>query len=235
VIYTEHSPTADCNVTDRKSEDKKREARHLGLSPFDYLFPAMQTNPAYELLRQFASPVVAITSRSGDRPNGMISDSAIRASISPNTPRLGVYIHKWHLSHDMIWHSGRLCIHLLNQTNLPLVYQLGFHSGREHPEKLTPVPRRDGTLGLPVITTAHAAFELEVVNTMDVGYATHFLGDVRAFHPLVPGEILTAPWLRANLPPEWQDAFAENYRKAQAYIDSHSAIEPRTWSGPAGS
>ncbi len=195
----------------------------------------MQTNPTYELLRQFASPVVAITSAWRGRTNGMISDSAIRASISPNVPRLAVYIHKWHLSHEMIWHSGRLCIHLLNQANLELVHQLGFISGRDRPDKLSAIPHREGTLGLPVLDGTHAAFELDVVNTMDVGYATHFLGDVKAFHQLTRGDIMTAPWFRANLPPEWQPAWRENYQKSQAYIDTHSAIEPRHWTGPARS
>jgi flavin reductase (DIM6/NTAB) family NADH-FMN oxidoreductase RutF len=203
--------------------------------PTPYLSRSMQTNPAYELLRQFASPVVAITSSWNGRTNGMISDSAIRASISPNVPRLGVYIHKWHLSHEMIWHSGRLCIHLLNQANLELVHQLGFVSGRDHPDKLSAIPRQVGTLGLPVLDGTHAAFELEVVNTMDVGYATHFLGDVKGVHQLTRGDIMTAPWFRANLPEAWQPAWRENYRKSQAYIDTHSAIEPRHWTGPARS
>jgi flavin reductase (DIM6/NTAB) family NADH-FMN oxidoreductase RutF len=193
----------------------------------------VNTNPAYELLRQFASPVVAVTSRWQDRVNGMISDSAIRASISPAVPRLAVYIHKWHLSHEMIWNSGRLCIHLLNQSNLELVHRLGFVSGRDQPDKLSGIPRREGTAGLPILDGTHAAFELEVVNTMDVGYATHFLGDVKGFHQLTRGDIMTAPWFRANLPEAWQPAWRENYQRSQAYIDAHSAIEPRYWTGPA--
>jgi flavin reductase (DIM6/NTAB) family NADH-FMN oxidoreductase RutF len=68
----------------------------------------MKTDPAYELLREFASPVVAITSAWGGRTNGMISDSAVRASISPKVPRLAVQVHKWHLSHEFIWQSGLL-------------------------------------------------------------------------------------------------------------------------------
>ncbi len=194
----------------------------------------MDTNPTYELLRHFASPVIAITSAWQGRTNGMISDSAVRASISPSVPRLSVYIHKWHLSHELIWNSGRLCIHLLNQENLELVHQLGFVSGRDR-DKLADLPHHAGVTGLPVLEGTHAAFELEVVNTMDTGYATHFLGDVKASERLVAGTMMTAPWFRANLPEAWQPAWRENYRKAQAYIDAHAAIEPRTWTGPARS
>ena len=43
----------------------------------------MLTDSAYELLRLLASPVVAVTSALGGCRNGMILDSAVRASISP--------------------------------------------------------------------------------------------------------------------------------------------------------
>src|SRR5690606_17855419 len=126
----------------------------------------MKTDAAYELLRQFASPTAAITSSWQGKRNGMISDSVVRASISPSVPRLSVYIHKWHLSHDLIWQSGLFCIHLLHRGQLDLVYNLGFSSGRER-DKLAEVPHRLGQLGLPVIEDRVAAFELRVINTMD--------------------------------------------------------------------
>jgi len=192
----------------------------------------MKTDAAYELLRQFASPVVAITSSWKGRTNGMISDSAVRASISPNVPRLSVYIHKWHFSHDLIWQSGRFAIHLLHRGQLELVHQLGFVSGRER-DKLTGIPHFTGKLGLPIFEARVAAFELRVLNTMDTGYATHFLGHVEAVHPGEEAEILTAPWFRANMPAEWTEEWLANYRKAQRFIEEHTAIEDRRWTGPA--
>ncbi len=194
----------------------------------------MKTDAAYELLRQFASPIVAITSAWQGRTNGMISDSAVRASIAPSVPRLSVYIHKWHFSHDLIWNSGRLCIHLLHHGQLDLVHQLGFSSGRER-DKLASIPHRPGQLGLPVLEDRVAAFEMRVINTMDAGYATHFLGHVDAVHPGKEAEILTPPWFRANMPPAWQEEWLANYRKAQDVIEQHAAIEDRRWTGPARS
>jgi flavin reductase (DIM6/NTAB) family NADH-FMN oxidoreductase RutF len=194
----------------------------------------MRTDITYELLRQFASPVVAVTCSWRGRTNGMVSDSAMRASISPNVPRLSVYIHKWHFSHDLIWHSGKLCIHLLHTGQLDLVHRLGFVSGRDQ-DKLAEIPHRLGETGLPVLEDCYAAFEMRVINTMDAGYATHFLGHVDATHPGAPGtEILTAAWLRANLPAAWQPEWLENYRRAQDEIEKHSAIQDRRWTGPAG-
>ncbi len=193
----------------------------------------MQTDAGYELLRQFASPVVAITSRYLDRTNGMISDSAVRASISPKVPRLSVYIHKWHFSHDLIWNSGKLCIHLLHRGQMDLVHQLGFVSGRTK-DKLVEIPHLAGSTGLPVLRDRYAAFELRVINTMDAGYATHFLGHVEAVHLGGGGELLTAPWFRENIPAAWQEAWLANYRVAQDEIEQHSEIVDRRWTGPRG-
>jgi flavin reductase (DIM6/NTAB) family NADH-FMN oxidoreductase RutF len=191
----------------------------------------MNTDAAYELLRQLASPVVAITSNWRGRLNGMISDSAVRASISPRVPRLSVYIHKWHFSHELIWRSGRFTMHLLHQGQLELVHQLGFVSGRDQ-DKMTSIRHRPGAGGVPVLAECFAAFECQVINTMDTGYATHFLADVTATHKGSGSEILTASWLRQNLPAEWRDAFLANYRHAQEYIDGHAAIQDIRWSGP---
>lgn len=192
----------------------------------------MKTDATYELLRQFASPVVAITSRWEGRSNGMISDSVVRASISPNVPRLSVYIHKWHFSHDLIWKSGRLAIHLLDRSQLDLIHQLGFTSGRDG-DKMASVPHRLGETGMPLLTDCYAAFELRVINTMDAGYATHFLGHVDASHRGPGTEILTAHWFRANIPPAWQTEWLANYRKSQEVIEANTAIQDRHWTGPA--
>ena len=191
----------------------------------------MKTDDTYELLRQFASPVVAVTSAWRGRTNGMISDGAMRASISPNVPRLSVYIHKWHFSHDLIWNSGRLCIHLLHTGQMDLVHRLGFVSGRDE-DKLARVPHREGETGVPVLEDCYAAFELRVINTMDAGYATHFLGHVDASRRGPGTELLTAPWFRAHIPESWQPEWLANYRRAQDEIEKHSAIQDRHWTGP---
>ena len=190
----------------------------------------MQTDATYELIRQFASPVVAITSSWRGRANGMISDSAVRASISPRVPRLSVSIHKWHLSHEYIWRSGLFGLHLLHQDQFQLVHRLGFVSGRDR-DKLAGLPQQRGTTGLPVLEDCYAAFELRVINTMDAGYATHFLGDVVASHPGRSGEgaILTAEHFRTHMPEAWREEWLANYQKAQEEIERNAAVRDVRW------
>jgi flavin reductase (DIM6/NTAB) family NADH-FMN oxidoreductase RutF len=190
----------------------------------------METDSTYELIRQFASPVVAITSAWDGRTNGMISDSAVRASISPRVPRLSVYIHKWHFSHDLIWRSGRFVMHLLHRGQFDLIHQLGFTSGRDR-DKLADVPHRIGTLGLPVLEDCYAAFECRVINTMDAGYATHYLGDVVESLRGPGEEIMTPAYLRANMPAAWREEFERNYREAQEIIERTAEVQDIRWKG----
>lgn len=187
----------------------------------------MDTTPAYELLRTLASPVCALTSAHGGRTNGMILDSAIRASISAKIPRLGCYVHRWHLSHDLVAASGRFVLHVLHRGQLELVHQLGFMSGREG-DKLAAVPHRLTAEGLPLLADHYCAFECRVVNTMDAGASTFFLADVVGTHDGPGGDVMTADWFRANLPEAWREEFLRNYREAQERIEAAAEIkEPR--------
>lgn len=158
--------------------------------------PAAET---YELLRSLTSPVVAITSRRGDKLNGMISDGAARASVVPDVPRLGVFIHKFNLSHDLIYETGRFCLHILHTEQAELVHRLGFFSGRDH-DKLADIPHRIGPLDLPVLEDCYCWFACEVGNVMDTGASTFFLGEVRATGRGPGRDVLEPAALRAGLP-----------------------------------
>lgn len=190
----------------------------------------MLTNADYELLRRLASPIVAVTSAHAGQVNGMILDSAVRAAISPAHARLSVYVHRWHLSHDLIWASGRFAAHLLHQGQFDLVHRLGFQSGRDQPDKLAGLAYRTGEGGVPVLEDCFAAFECRVINTMDAGPATLYLGEVVATHQGTDGELLTAEHFRAHLPEAWREEFLRNYRDAQERIARTAEVrDVRPW------
>ena len=189
----------------------------------------------YQLLRNLTSPVVAITSARGAKENGMISDAAIRASIVPTVPRLSVYIHKFNYSHDMIYETGRFGLHLLNTKQFDIVRRLGFFSGRDQ-DKLAGIPHHTGKLGVPVLDECFAHFECDVVNVMDTGSSTLFLGDVTAVGcgksaALEPrGELMTATYFRSNMPAEWRLEYEAKLQDAQrigAELSKH--ITPVVW------
>ncbi|PYO74070.1 MAG: hypothetical protein DMD61_12530 [Gemmatimonadetes bacterium] len=189
----------------------------------------------YQLLRNLTSPVVAITSERNGKRNGMISDSAVRASIVPAIPRVSVYIHKFNYSHDLVFDTGRFVLHLLRDDQFELVHRLGFSSGRTR-DKLADVPHRLGVLGAPVLDECYAHFECRVANVMDTGSSTCFLGDVvevghgAAHEPR--GGVMTAADFRAHMPAEWRAEYEALLRAAQAFAAERSRdIRPMLWRG----
>lgn len=195
----------------------------------------MHADHVYGLLRNFTSPVVAITSERNGKRNGMIADSAVRASIVPTIPRLAVYIHKFNFSHDLIFDTGRFVVHLLRTDQFELVHRLGFASGRVR-DKLADVPHRLGTLGAPVLDACYAHFECRVANVMDTGSSTCFLGDVvdvgHGGAPNPTGLVMTAAYMRANMPPEWRSAYEAHLKEAQQFAEARSRdIRPVIWRG----
>jgi len=200
--------------------------------------PILQPDQIYQLLRNLTSPVVAITSQRGEKRNGMIADSAVRASIVPAIPRLSVYIHKFNYSHDLIFETGRFVLHLLRDDQFELIHRLGFASGRIR-DKLADVPHRPGTLGVPVLDDCYAHFECRVANVMDTGSSTCFLGDVVAVgHGAADaprGAVLTATHFRANMPAQWRPEYETLLRTAQQFAAERSRdIRPVVWRGLQG-
>jgi flavin reductase (DIM6/NTAB) family NADH-FMN oxidoreductase RutF len=84
-----------------------------------------------------------------------------------------------------------------------------------------------------VLTECHAAFECRVINTMDAGPSTLFLGEVVATHAGNTGTLMTADYFRANLPAKWREEFLTNYREAQDRIRDLAAVQDvRRCGGP---
>ena len=199
----------------------------------------MRPDETYQLLRNLTSPIVAITSERGGKRNGMISDSAVRASIVPAIPRVSVYIHKFNLSHDLIFDTGRFAMHLLRDDQFDLVHRLGFTSGRAR-DKLADVPHHLGTLSVPVLDECYAHLECRIANVMDTGSSTCFLGDVVAVGYGASGgprgTVMTAAYFRTNMPVEWRQEYETLLAAAQQFAAERSRhIKPIVWKAPASS
>ena len=191
----------------------------------------MKPDETYELLRNLTSPVVAITSRRGEKSNGMISDGAIRASIVPDIPRVAVFIHKFNLSHDLIFETGAFALHILHQEQIDLVIKLGFVSGRDR-DKLADVPHRAGSTGAPILEDCYAWFDCLVINVMDTGSSTCFLGEAEGVGRGPGREVMESAYLRAKMPEEWKNAYLQNLGTAQAAARAASRnIRALHWKG----
>ena len=175
----------------------------------------MDATHTYDLLRHLTTPVVAITCARAGQCNAMISDGAIRASIVPDVPRLVVQIHKWHLTHEIVSETGRFAVHLLHEGQTDVVTKLGFASGRER-DKLAEVPNHPGATGSPILDDCYAWFDCTVLNRMDAGYCTIFLGQAVDVGRGSGDAVLEPALLRDTLPPEFRERYLPNLEAAQA-------------------
>lgn len=192
----------------------------------------MQGDALYPLLRHLTLPVVAITTSAEGRRNGMIANSAQRASLVPSIPRISVYISKINYSHDLIYRSGVLGIHLLRNDQWEVIWSLGLRSGRDT-DKLADFRLRKGTLGCPLLEDALAAFECRVVNAMDAGAATFFLADVVSARPGADGPVMTSEFFRSHMSEDRRSIYEARLEAAQVQLEPLARrVEQRLWPGP---
>ena len=193
----------------------------------------MSFDPVYTLLRSLTSPVVAITTSAGGIRNGLIVNSAQRASLVPTIPRLSIYISKINFTHDLIYKSGVFTLHLLREDQWELIWQLGFQSGRDI-DKLAGLKLLEGKTGCPVLEDCLASFECNVVNAMDTGASTFFLGEVCDSREGREGPLMTSDYFRDNMPVERRWQYENNLRAAQAQLEkmARGIDREKAWPGP---
>lgn len=155
------------------------------------------------LLGGLSAPLAAVSTRSGDISNAQIAVAITAASIVPHRPRLIVQIYHTNYTHGLISSSGVLGINFLETSQLPLIWQLGMHSGRDG-DKLEGVSYTTGATGSPLLEGCFGFLDCRVVNAMDGGDMTAFL--VEAVDARTNGgERMTWREARPRLPRRWAD------------------------------
>lgn len=185
---------------------------------------------AYEVLRELSSPVVAITVRRGETVNGMIANSAVRASIVPGRQRVAHYVFKMRLTHEMMVATGRYVLHLLARDQWPVVRDLGFESGRER-DKLRDLEHElSDPWRIPVLPGCVAWMRCEVANVMDAGASTFFMGDVREAGRGEGERVMDSEHFRSHVPEEWREPYRRNLRETQEEARRMEAeLDDRPW------
>lgn len=194
----------------------------------------MSFDPVYTRLRNFTSPVAAITSSANGRRGGCIVNSAQRASLVPTIPRLSMYISKINETHDLIYKSGVFALHMLRQNQFDTIFTLGFQSLREVSNKVDLLPTTRGVTGCPLLTDCIAGFECKVVNAMDTGASTFFLGDVVNVIEGKEGPLMTSDFFRDHLSAERKWQYENNLRSAAQRLEelTRKVNRESIWPGP---
>lgn len=148
--------------------------------------------------RDLSYGLYIVTSRADGRLNGQVVNTVIQVTSDP--PRVGVIINKENLTHEFISRSKVFGVTVLEEA-APLTFfgPFGFRSGREV-DKLAKVRYREGRTGSPLITEhALSVLEAQVVDQVDLGTHTIFIGEVVHSEVLREGRPLTYRYYHEEL------------------------------------
>jgi flavin reductase (DIM6/NTAB) family NADH-FMN oxidoreductase RutF len=122
-------------------------------------------------------PLWLVTAADGGRRGGLIATTVSQASIVDAMPRQLITVDKRHNTHALIEGSGAFAMHLIDETQLDLVWRFGLQSGRNI-DKLAGLQFRIGATGSPLLAEALAWFDCRVEARMDTGDRTVYLAAV---------------------------------------------------------
>jgi flavin reductase (DIM6/NTAB) family NADH-FMN oxidoreductase RutF len=128
-----------------------------------------------KVFRKIFNGVFVITTKKGDRVNGMTAAWVSRASFKP--PLLSVSIGKTRYSHDLIKDSGVFAVNVLSDKQIAGGKHFGFKSGRKT-DKFEDIEYETRKTGSPILRDTAGYFDCKLVNTCDAGDHTIFIGEV---------------------------------------------------------
>ena len=141
-------------------------------------------------LHQISYGMYIVSSRKGDRINGQTCNTVIQVSSEP--PIISACINNANLTHDFIDNSGVFAVSILSQdTPLSLIGRFGFKSGREV-DKFEGIDYKLGETKAPIVLDNTLAYlEAKVINSVDVGTHTIFIGELVGAESIQEGEPMT--------------------------------------------
>jgi len=141
-------------------------------------------------LHRFSYGLYVIGSRKGDKLNAQIANTVFQVTSEP--PSIAVSINKNNLTHEFIRESKVFTACVLSQeTPLSFIGHFGFQSGRDV-DKLEGINYKTGDTQAPVITdNAIAYLEAKLVQEIDVGTHTIFVGELVGAEVIKEGEPMT--------------------------------------------
>jgi ferric-chelate reductase [NAD(P)H] len=154
--------------------------------------------------RNLSYGLYIVTSIKEDRINGQIVNTVIQVTSDP--PRVAVIINKKNLTHEFIIKSKVFGISVLDDTvTMKFIGPFGFRSGRDV-NKFEDVTFKTNVTGSPLITEhTLSILEAQVIDYVDLGTHTIFIGDVVNSEVLKSGQPLTYQYyhqvLRGKSPP----------------------------------
>jgi ferric-chelate reductase [NAD(P)H] len=151
-----------------------------------------------KVFTQISYGLYIVTSCAEERLNGQIVNTILQVTSEP--PRVAVIINKNNLTHEFIAKSRMFGASVLDTaTPMTFIGLFGFKTGRTE-DKLSKVQFIHGSTGVPLVTEhALSVLEAKVIDEVDVGTHTLFVGDVITAEVLRSGEPLTYAYYHTHL------------------------------------
>ena len=164
----------------------------------------MNQNVERGVFRDLSYGLYIVASMDEGRLNGQVVNTVIQVTSEP--PRVAVIINKKNLTHEFILNSKVFSASVLEEST-PMIFlgPFGFRSGRDV-DKFSKVDFKEGITGCPLISEhALSVLEAEVIDQIDLGTHTVFIGNVVSSEILKKGSPLTYQYyhqvLKGKSPP----------------------------------
>lgn len=128
-------------------------------------------------LHKISYGLYVVSSKLGNKFNAQIANTVIQ--VTSENPQILVCLNKQNLTHKFIKESKVFAVSILSKnTPLKFIGNFGFKSGRDI-DKFKDVNYKIGITGVPIVIDNIIGYlEAEVVNSIDVGTHTIFVGKI---------------------------------------------------------
>lgn len=130
---------------------------------------------AGEILDMITSPVTVVTSKFGNKINGMTAAWVAQASFNP--PLIMVSIAPERYTHDLIQKSRVFAVNILADYQLEVGKHFGFTSGRRV-DKCSGIAHGPKKTGAPILKDSFGYLDCKLLSAFKAGDHTVFVGEV---------------------------------------------------------
>ena len=128
-----------------------------------------------EALRKIICGVYVVTVKKGETMNGITIAWAIRVSHDP--PLIMISVGKRSYSHDLIMESKAFALNILAEDQKEIAKNFGLRSGKEV-DKFKGIDYVTKVTGSPILKDCIGYLDCRVINHLEVGDHTLFIGEV---------------------------------------------------------
>ena len=195
-------------------DEQYAQLEALANSIHDSMFPAHEApseSPAVDNSAIFSVSygLYALTAQADGRDNGCIINTVNQVTDTPK--RIAISVNKQNLTHDMVKAGGKFNVSVISTTaDMDIFKRLGFVSGRDRDKLPADAPRTANGLTY-IAENCNAVISANVVETIDMGTHSIFIGEVTEAKKLSDEPSATYDYYQKHIKPQPAPALEEKH------------------------